>query len=83
MCLQYPLTMDHLPRSHRHGSPLEDTIRAELRALVDRIGEYEAARLIGIGMPAVVRAAAGFGIRRGTAIAIGARLKELNQSGGA
>ena len=61
---------EKMKKTHRHGAPLSPAIRERLRVLVDQLGEYETAALVGIGYPAVLRAVVGLGVRRGSARAI-------------
>lgn len=50
------------------GIPLEDDAQHRLRSLIKEKGdEKKAAEFIGVGQVSVVRAAAGLGLRRGTA----------------
>lgn len=60
----------------RRGIPLPDAQQEQLRALIKKWGEEGAATKVGISRVSLMRAAAGFGIRSVTAIAIGARLAE-------
>lgn len=61
------------------GVPLDAGVQENLRALIRERGHAEAAALIGIGKDSVVRAAAGAGVRKATAIAIEARLREISR----
>lgn len=57
-------------KTPRHGVSLPPSTRSRLQALIEQLGEYRAAEVVGVGYPSLVRAAGGFGIRRGTARAI-------------
>lgn len=61
-------------KTHRHGTPLSSENQKRLAALVKQVGEYEAAKRIGVGYPSIARAMAGLGLRKGTAVAIEVRL---------
>lgn len=64
--------------SWRKGIPLAEDVQARLRALVkEKGGEGVVAELLGIGRVSVVRAAAGLGLRRGTAFVIETKLAAL------
>ena len=52
------------------GPPPPAAARHRLRALYERVGEYEAARMIGVGSPSIARGLAGLGLRRASATAI-------------
>lgn len=56
------------------GIPLESELQERLRALVQEKGETDTAEFLGIGESSVVRAAAGLGLRRGTAFIIRMKL---------
>lgn len=64
----------------RKGIPLEDALQERLRALVKERGEKAAAELLEIGEISVLRAAAGVGLRRGTAFVIKMKLDALKQA---
>lgn len=64
--------------THRHGTPLADETRRHLKSLVEKIGEYEAAKAIGIGYPSIARAIAGLGLRKGTVVAIQMKLAQIH-----
>ncbi len=59
----------------RKGIPLDDALQERLRALVKEKGEKATAELLEIGQISVVRAAAGLGLRRGTAFVIKMKLE--------
>lgn len=61
----------------RKGIPLEDTLQERLRALVKERGEEAVAEMLEIGEISVLRAAAGVGLRRGTAFVIKMKLDAL------
>ena len=69
-----------IKRTPRHGTPLDPTVKESLRALVEQVGEYEAAKIVGIGYPSIARAMAGLGLRSGTVVAITMRLEALKTS---
>jgi DNA invertase Pin-like site-specific DNA recombinase len=50
------------------GAPLTEEQRARIKRLVDRVGETEAARRLGLPRQTLARALAGLGLRRGTAV---------------
>jgi hypothetical protein len=58
------------PNSPSHGTPLQPDTMRRLRALVVRVGDYEAARLLCVGQSTLARALAGFGLRASTSTAI-------------
>ena len=66
-----------IKRAQRPAAPVDKAIRERLQKFVVDVGEYEAASKIGVGSEAITRAIAGLGVRRGTAIAIEARLDVL------
>lgn len=66
-----------IKHTHRHGKALVPAVQERLRALVNEVGEYKAAEIIGIGYPSIARAVAGLGLRRGTVTAIEMRLDAM------
>lgn len=66
-----------IKKTFRHGTPLSPQIQEKLRTVIAEIGEYETAKKIGVGYSSIARAAAGMGLRKGTAVAIEMKLKEL------
>jgi hypothetical protein len=60
-----------------HGYPVDASTRERLRALVQRRGEREAARALGVADRTLVRAIAGFGLYPGTRALMSQRLREL------
>lgn len=64
----------------KRGEPLSDAAQEKLRLLIKERGEVQAANDIGISRVSVVRAAAGSGVRRVTAIAIEAQLAALSRA---
>lgn len=61
----------------RKGIPLEPSIQERLRSVVRAHGEKAAAEMFGVGVISVVRAAAGLGLRRGTAFVIKSKLTSM------
>jgi hypothetical protein len=66
--------------SWRGGDPIDETLRERLRGVVLERGESGAADFFGVGKSAVMRAAMGLGVRRGTALVIKTRLEELEKA---
>jgi hypothetical protein len=66
-------------RKNGSGQPLTEDERAALSRLRNRHGEEKAARLVGVSMSTLARAAAGFGLQKGTRLLIRVRLAELPQ----
>jgi len=62
------------------GIPLKTSVQECLRELLREKDEREVAELIGVGRPAIVRAAAGLGLRRGTAFMIETRLAAMKSA---
>ncbi len=58
--------------------PLEPETRARVLDLAVRVGDVEAARLLGVARSTVTRAAVGLNVRPSVAIAIRFRLSELS-----
>jgi len=56
------------------GVPLGAALQERLRRLVHDVGEKEVAARLGVGVISIVRAAAGLGLRRGTAFVIESKL---------
>lgn len=69
-------------KTFRHGTPLSPPVQERLRALIAEIGEYETAKKIGVGYSSIARAAAGMGLRRGTAVAIEMKLESIKSANG-
>jgi hypothetical protein len=69
-------------KTFRHGTPLSPPVQERLRALIVEIGEYEAAKKIGVGYSSIARAAAGMGLRRGTAGLIEMKLEAIKTANG-
>ncbi len=63
--------------SWRKGIPLEERLQERLRALMREKGEKVVAALLEIGQISVVRAAAGLGLRSGTAFVIKTKLDAI------
>lgn len=63
--------------SWRKGIPLAPEFQRKLRGLIAEKGESVAAEWLGLGRGSVLRAAAGVGLRRGTAFVIEMKLKEV------
>jgi hypothetical protein len=62
------------------GIPLNDSLQERLRALLRERGEDAITAMIGVGKSSIVRAAAGLGLRRGTAFVIEARLATMEKA---
>jgi len=63
----------------RRGSPLDDETQGRLRELIKQHGIEGTSSLLGIGRDSIKAAAAGGGVRDVTAIAIRAKLDEVQQ----
>jgi hypothetical protein len=63
--------------AHPTGQPLSEAERGRIEALRAEKGEEHAARILGISKHTFARAAAGFGLLRGTRLLIRTRLAEL------
>lgn len=61
------------------GAPLDPALQEKLRALIHEHGAARVAELLGMNQVSITRAASGAGIRDVTAIAIGAKLAEMEQ----
>lgn len=70
-----------MPRTKwQHGDPLDPAYQERLRALLRERGEDAVIELMEISITAILRAAAGTGIRNVTAVAIKAKLDGLRSS---
>jgi hypothetical protein len=65
--------------SNGSGQPLGEPERSALLRLRVKHGEDKGARLLGVSTLTFARAAAGFGLQRGTRLLIRVRLAELPQ----
>jgi hypothetical protein len=66
--------------SWRKGIPLKPSIQEQLRKVISIHGEHTTAEAIGVGVVSVVRAAAGLGLRRGTAFVIETKLASMTRA---
>lgn len=64
----------------KKGSPLEEKIQIQLRTLIRQVGKDKAAAMLDVGAASVVHAAAGLGVRRGTAFMIETKMASLARS---
>ncbi|MES2179833.1 MAG: hypothetical protein V4550_18375 [Gemmatimonadota bacterium] len=56
------------------GEPLDDQWQSQLREAIKQFGEKQIVKLLGVNMISIARAAAGFGLRKGTAHLIQSKL---------
>jgi hypothetical protein len=69
-----------IKKTIRHGTPLESAAQSRLRAIIEKTGDdYRTAELFGISDSALVRAAAGLRLRKGTARAIELQLDAVEK----
>lgn len=61
----------------KRGMPIAEPLQEKLRALIKERGESAAADFFGMSKVAMLRAAAGSGVRRVTAFTIETKLSEL------
>ncbi len=64
-------------KTWQKGIPLDEDLQLCLRALLREKGEEAVAALLELGEGAVIRAAAGLGLRRGTAFVIRTKLASM------
>lgn len=67
-------------KTWQKGIPLDEALQSCLRALLKERGEEAVAELLGIGEGAIIRAAAGLGLRRGTAFVIETKLALMRRA---
>jgi hypothetical protein len=72
-------TLPCMPKtSWQQGEPLDSESQVHLRSLIKERGESKTSELLGIPRVSLVRAAAGAGVRRVTAMAIKGALTNLD-----
>ena len=62
------------------GLPLDENLQIQLREIIKQLGEHQAVKQLGVHMISIARAAAGFGLRQGTAHLLKARIASIEES---
>lgn len=66
--------------SWKKGTPLDDALQAQLKQLIREHGEKRVAEMLNVSQTAVMRGAAGCGLRQGTMLMLQSRLSAVKQA---